>query len=675
MGGTFTDIALLEEGAGTLTVAKVPSIHGDPAAALLNSVRRALERARARPEDVKLLVHGTTLVTNAVLEKKLPPTALVTTEGFRDILEIGRHFRPDMYDLFQDKPEPIVPRDRRFGVRERTAADGRVLAPVRPESAAEIAEAVRRSGAEAVAICLLNAYVNSANEEALEAVLRERLPGVLVSASFAVCREIREYERMSTVTLNAAAMPVMARYLGEIQPRVAAVIPAAEVLLMQSNGGSLTVTAAREMPVRLVTSGPAAGALAVQQIGKLTGRPSVLGIDMGGTSTDISLIHRGELRMTTEGGIAGYPVKLPMIEINTIGAGGGSLAWLDEWGGLHVGPQSAGADPGPVAYGRGGSEPTVTDANLVLGRLHPERLLGGEMRLDLPAARRAVRERIGARLGFDTERAAAGIIRVANSNMERALRVSSAERGYDPREITLVAFGGAGPLHAAALARAVGFPTVLVPETPGVFSALGLVMADVRHDFVQTHLARLDEIKPERFAKLFADLEAQAIEALTRDGIPPDRRVLQRTADLRYLGQAYEVNVPVAAGALGVGAAAEVSRRFHEEHRRLYAHSHPGHPVQFVSARVVAVGLTAAPPLRPRPVTPGKATPKERRPVFFEESDGFVECPIYERAALGPGAEVDGPAIVEQMDTTTVIHPGQRATVDAFGNILIAIGR
>jgi N-methylhydantoinase A len=672
MGGTFTDIALLDEGTGRVTVAKVPSVHRDPAAALVNAVRRALERAGADADAVTLLVHGTTLITNAVLERTLPRAALITTEGFRDVLEIGRHFRPDMYDLFQDKPEPVVPRDRRFSVRERTGASGEVLEPLDPSSARQAADAVKATGAEAVAVCFLNSFLNPANEAAMRALLVEALPGISVSASFEVCREIREFERMSTVALNAAAMPLMARYLEEIGERVGAVIPRAQILLMQSNGGSLTVGAARAMPVRLITSGPAGGALAVQHLGKAAGRTSVLGIDMGGTSTDISLIHGGEVRMTTEGGVGGYPVKLPMIEINTIGAGGGSLAWLDEWGGLHVGPRSAGADPGPVAYGRGGTEPTVTDANLVLGRLHPLRFLGGEMRLDLEAARRSV-ERIGARLGLACERAAAGIVRIANANMERALRVSSAERGYDPREITLVAFGGAGPVHAAALARAVGIPHVLVPERPGVFSALGLVMADIRHDFVQTSLARGEEITSAHLAKLFAELEAQASVALVRDGLGPDRQVLQRSADLRYVGQAYEVNVPVPAGPLDAGVAGEVVRRFHAQHRRLYAHNHPDHPVEFVSARLAAIGLTAAPPLSMRPATGRSVVAKERRPVFFDEADGFDDCPVYDREGLDPGAELSGPAIVEQMDTTTVIHPGQHATVDGLGNLVIAI--
>jgi N-methylhydantoinase A len=674
MGGTFTDIAVLDEAAGRITIAKVPTVHRDPAAALLNAVRRGLDEARVDAAQVTLLVHGTTIVTNAVLEKKLPRTALVTTEGFRDVLEIGRHFRPDMYDLFQDKPESLVSREHRFGVRERTTAAGEVLE--RPDGAAvrQVADAIRASGAEAVAICFLSSFVNPANEAAVKTELAQALPGVFITASFEVCREIREFERMSTAVLNAAAMPLVGQYLAEITARLAAVIPKAQILLMQSNGGSLTVAAARELPVRLLTSGPAGGALAVQQLAKAGGRESVLGIDMGGTSTDISLFHHGTTRMTTEGGIAGYPVKLPMIEINTIGAGGGSLAWLDDWGGLHVGPQSAGADPGPVAYGRGGVDPTVTDANLVLGRLHPERLLGGQMRLDVEAARRAIVERVGVRLGLSVERAAAGIVRIANANMERALRVSSAERGFDPREITLLAFGGAGPLHAAALAQAVGIPTVLVPERPGVFSALGLVMADIRHDFVQTRVVRVAEMTPAALAQLFAALEEDAARALGRDGVPADRRVLQRTADLRYVGQAYEVNVPVPAGLLGPDAPAAVARRFHDEHRRLYAHNHLDHPVEFVNARVAAIGLTAAPPLRMRPPLATRADPKERRPVHFDELDGFASCPVYDREALGPGVALIGPAIVEQMDSTTVIHPDQRVVVDGFGNLLISVG-
>ena len=674
IGGTFTDITVMEEDSGRITISKVPSRRGDPASALIDAVERGLELAKVDAARVSLLVHGSTLVTNAVLEHKLPKAALLTTEGFRDVLEIGRHFRPDMYDLLQDKPLPVVPRERRFCATERTAADGKILEEPDHEAVQGLFDAIRDSGAEAVAICFLNSYVNPENEVLVKDWLRQGLPGIHVSASQEVCREIREFERMSTVALNAAAMPLVTRYLEELTPRIRSVLPNAQILLMQSNGGSLTVDAAQDYPVRLITSGPAGGALAVQRIGKVGQRGDLLGVDMGGTSTDISLIHRGELRMTTEGGIAEHPVMLPMIEINTIGAGAGSIAWLDALNGLHVGPQSAGSEPGPAAYGRGGDEPTVTDASLVLGRLHPDRFLGGEMRMDLDAARRALVKRIGTPLGLSAEAAAAGIIRIANANMERAMRVSSAEKGFDPRDLTLVAFGGAGPMHAAALAQEVGIPTVLVPERPGVFSAVGLVMADIRHDFVQTRIARGADITAARLGPLYAGLDAEARQALARDGVPEADRQLRRSADFRYFGQAYEVNVPVPEGAVDGRSVDTIVQRFHDLHKQLYAHNHPDKPVEFVSGRVAGIGLTSAPPLQGQAGQAGPATPKEHRPVYFDEAADFVDTAVYDRSGLAAGASFEGPAIVEQLDTTTVIHPGQRAEVDEFGNLLIAIG-
>ncbi|MFQ5898636.1 MAG: hydantoinase/oxoprolinase family protein [Candidatus Methylomirabilia bacterium] len=673
IGGTFTDVVLLDEGTAELTVAKVPSLPDDPPGALVAAVLRAIGRAGVSPDLVTLLSHGTTIVTNAVLEGRLPRTALVTTEGFRDILEIGRHLRPDMYDLFQDKPIPIVPRDLRFPVRERIAPDGTVLLPLDPASARIAVHAVAAAGVEAVAVSFLHAYANPDNEARMKAALAAAQPGLYLSASSEICREIREFERIGTVALNAAAMPVVARYLDVLRERTGELLPKAQALFMQSNGGSMTVGAARQAPVHLIYSGPAAGVLAAQFIGRLTGRENVLGFDMGGTSTDISLVHRGAPRMTTEGGVGGHPVKVPMLDVHTIGAGGGSVAWLDSGGGLQVGPRSAGADPGPVSYGRGGTEPTVTDANLVLGRLDPDRFLGGEMPLDREAALALITEKIALPLGVDTIAAASGIIRIANAKMERALRVSSAERGYDPREFTLVAFGGAGPVHAGALAKAVGFPWVLVPEAPGVFSALGLLVADIRHDFVRSYVARADRVAPATLAAICAELEAVGSDALRDDGIDPERWMLQRTADLRYLGQAYEVNVPVPAGILDAAAVAEVVGRFHAEHQRLYAHSASGDPVEFVSLRIAAVGPVVPPALRQRPARP-VAAPTGRRPVFFEESGAFVDCRIYDRATLGPGVTLTGPAIVEQMDSTTVVHPGQVATVDGWGNLLVAVG-
>ncbi|MDG2077613.1 MAG: hydantoinase/oxoprolinase family protein [Arenicellales bacterium] len=674
IGGTFTDITVLDEDTAEITIAKVPSRHGDPAGALIDAVERGLALADVNPADVSLLVHGSTLVTNAVLEKKLPPAALVTTKGFRDVLEIGRHFRPDMYDLQQDKEIPVIPRERRMQVNERITAKGEIQCCPERAEVMSLIETIRDSEAQSVAVCFLNSYINPDNEILVRDWLRQELQGIHVSASYEVCREIREFERTSTVALNAAAMPLVGRYLEDVTPRVRNLLPNAKVLLMQSNGGSLTVDAARDFPARLITSGPAGGALAVRRIGRASERRSLLGVDMGGTSTDISLIVDGDLRMTTEGGISGHPVMLPMIEINTIGAGAGSIAWLDTHNGLHVGPQSAGAEPGPAAYARGGIEPTVADANIVLGRLHPERFAAGGMILDAAAARAALKRRIGDPLDLTPEQAAAGVVRIANANMERAVRVSSAEKGYDPRDITLVAFGGAGPLHAAALATAVGIPSVLVPEQPGVFSAVGLVMSDIRHDFVRTKIVRGDDINTDTLSSLYIELEAEASAALERDGIGQDQRHLERSADFRYVGQAYEVNVPVPAGELDATNVLAAISAFHDTHMQLYAHNHQEKQLEFVSARVAAIGRMSAPPIRSRPKKMRQAVAKECRPVYFDELNDYTETNVYDRSELSPGTTLDGPAIVEQVDTTVLIHPGQKAEVDAQGNLLIHTG-
>lgn len=678
IGGTFTDVTVLDEDAGNVTIAKVPSRRSDPGGALLDAVETGLKAANVDARRVTLLVHGTTIVTNAVLENKLPKTALVTTKGFRDVLEIGRHFRPDMYDLQQDRAAPIIPRNRRYGLDERTAANGEVLVqPVRAEFR-RLLDNIKADDVEAVAICFLNSYVNPENEAQVLAWLREEMADVAVSASYDVCREMREFERISTVSVNAAAMPLVAKYLSEITPNIRKILPNAKILLMQSNGGSLTVDAARAYPARILTSGPAGGALAVQRMSKATRIRNLLGVDMGGTSTDISLIQDGEVQMTTEAEVANRPIKLPMIAINTIGAGAGSIAWLDEANGLHVGPHSAGSDPGPVAYGRGGTEPTVTDANIVLGRLLPKYFASGRIKLDVEASRRAIEEKIGDRLGMSVEEAAQGIIRIANANIERAVRVSSAEKGFDPRTITMVAFGGAGPMHAAALGKAAGMPTVLVPGQPGVFSAVGLVMADIRHDFVQTRILRGREITPTVLKEIYAGLENLGRDALDTDAVPSGKQVVTRTADLRYVGQAYEINVPVPDGEIDEAVIGTVFDRFHALHNQFYAHCHPGKKIEFVSGRLTATGSMSAPPIgkfRTADAVDFSAPANQGfHPVYFEEVGSYVDAPVYLRETLSPGAKVDGPAVVVQLDTTIIIHPGQRATVDDHTNLLIATG-
>jgi N-methylhydantoinase A len=578
-----------------------------------------------------------------------------------------------MYDLQQDKPTPIVPRERCFTLAERTAADGAILLAPTQEALDQLVEEIRNSKAVSVAICFLNSFANSSNEAATRDWLVKKLPGIHVSASSDICPEIREFERMSTVVLNAAAMPLVGKYLLELTERVKAVLPQSKILLMQSNGGSLTVPAAKNLPARLITSGPAGGALAVQRVGKVTQYPNLLGLDMGGTSTDISLIQKGELRMTTEGAISGRPIKLPMNEINTIGAGAGSIAWLDEANGLHVGPHSAGSDPGPVAYLKGGTEPTVTDANLVLGRLNPARFASGLISLDVEASRKAILERVARPLGLSIEEAALGIIRIANANMERAVRVSSAEKGYDPRQLMLVAFGGAGPMHAGALAKNAGIPTVLVPEQPGVFSAVGLATADIRHDFVQTRVLKGAQVNAENLLPLYDRLQKLGEEALAKDGIPDAARRFARSADLRYAGQAYEVNVPIE-GKLDKAGLDAMRSQFHALHQQLYAHNHPDRAVEFVSARLTALGLTSAPPMREVKEAAKKPAPKEQQKVYFEETGSFQATPVFDRASLTPGTKFAGPAIVEQIDTTVIIHPGQEVHVDKFGNLLIRTG-
>lgn len=674
IGGTFTDITVLDEVSRKITIAKVPSRKGDPAAALVDSVERGIKLANVDASDVSMLVHGSTIVTNAILENKLPKTALVTTGGFRDLLEIGRHFRPDMYDLQQDKPLPVVPRERCFTIPERTAADGAVLLEPSQKDMDRLVTEICESGASSVAICFLNSFANPSNEIVVRDWLVKNLDNVTVSASCDVAPEIREFERMSTVVLNAAAMPLVGKYLIELTERVQAVLPKTKVLLMQSNGGSLTVGAAKDLPARLITSGPAGGALAVQRVGKSTQYPNLLGLDMGGTSTDISLIQKGELRMTTEGAISGRPIKLPMIEINTIGAGAGSIAWLDEANGLHVGPHSAGSEPGPVAYGKGGTEPTVTDANLVLGRLNPARFAGGLIELDVDASRKAILEKVARPLGLSLEHAALGIIRIANANMERAVRVSSAEKGFDPRELMLVAFGGAGPMHAAALAKSAGIPTVLVPEQPGVFSAVGLVTADIRHDLVQTRVLKGEAVTAANLRPLYDQLRKLGDDALSRDGIANEARQFTRSADLRYVGQAYEVNVTLPDGPLGDAALDRMRAEFHSLHKQLYAHNHPDKSIEFVSARLTALGLTSAPDMHAVAETGKEPVAKESLKVFFEEPDAFTDTPVYDRSDLQPGASFAGPAIVEQVDTTVIIHPEQTVRVDKFGNLLINTG-
>jgi N-methylhydantoinase A len=679
IGGTFTDATLLDEATGALRIAKVSTTPGDPSIGFMEAVRRILAQAGVSPGEVGRVVHATTVATNAIIEGQVAPTGFVTTDGFRDLLEIQRQVRPSLYDLQFEKPRPLVPRYLCFGVPERLDARGQVLIPLDEAAVAQVADDLRREGVQAVAICLLHAYLNPAHERRVAEILRARLPEVSVSASSEVAPEFREYTRASTTVINAAIQPVVARYLGSIEERLRADGLDAELLVMQSSGGMFPFAAARERPVFMVESGPAAGVIAAGYLGDQIGQPNVISFDMGGTTAKAGLIQDGVPRITKDyevgataraglgaGRGSGYPIRTPVIDLVEIGAGGGSIAWIDSGGALRVGPRSAGADPGPACYGRG-DEPTVTDANLLLGRLNPDYFLGGEIRLDVERARRAIEARCAARLGLGAVETAHAIVEIANAAMAGAIRLVSVQRGYDPREHVLVAFGGAGPAHACRLAAEVEVPTTVVPVSPGIFSALGLLVTDLKHEYAATRLERVERLDAAAVEATFLALEAQGRDALARDGVAGAQVEVERQVDLRYVGQSYELTVPYGQGML---------ERFHREHDRAYGYAAPSEPVELVNLRLTALGRIPKPRLREAAVGgDAAAAGKGRRPVYFAEAGGFVDCPVYDRGRLPGGAILSGPAAVEELDSTTIVHPGYVARVDRHGNLILEKAR
>ncbi len=679
IGGTFTDATLIDEETGSVAIAKVLTTPSDPSEGFMQAVERALAEGHVATAQVGFVVHATTVATNAIIEGKIARSGFVTTEGFRDLLEIARQVRPTLYDTQFEKAKPLVPRDRAIGVRERLGPAGEVLTPLDDGSVREAAALMRREEVESVAVCLLHSYVNPAHEQRIGEILAEELPGVPISLSAEVAPEFREYLRASTTVINAVIRPVVQRYLEGIERRLAGAGIEAKLLVMQSSGGVFSAEAAARRPVFMVESGPAAGVIAAAYLGETLGQPDLLSFDMGGTTAKVGLIQGGRPSVTKDyavggqagagiGGmsLSGYPVRTPVVDLVEIGAGGGSIAWIDSGGLLRVGPRSAGADPGPVCYRRGGTEPTVTDANLVLGRLNPAYFLGGEMGLDVEGARAAIEERLAEPLGLSLTDAANGIVEIANAAMVNALHLISVQRGYDPRDFVLVGFGGAGPVHANALARDAEMPTLVIPRSPGIFSATGLLTTDLKRDAAVTIMRRLDELDGSEAEATFAGLEAGGREELEREGLTADAIEFVRQIDLRYVGQSYELTI--AAGPLQEKA--ELLERFHVEHDRVYGFAAPAEPVEVVSLRLTSVGRIAKPPARPLE-RGGAAEPKERRRVHFAEAGGFVDCPIYDRYGLPAGASFTGPAVVEEFDSTTVVHPGFAVRVDELGNLVI----
>jgi N-methylhydantoinase A len=675
VGGTFTDLALFDTASNTLEFAKTSSTPTDQAQGVESGIQRIAQRCNVKPSAIAFLAHGTTVATNALLERRGASCALLVTEGFRDVLHIGRQDRPKLYDWFARRPEPLLPRHLCFEVRERVLHTGEVLVSLDEAHAVAAIEAAKTAGVTAVAVCLLHAYANPLHERRLLELIRMHFPEADVSLSSEVLPEFKEYERMSTTVANAYVMPIVRHYVASLEQRVHSHGIGAGLHIMQSNGGLMTARTASEQSVRTMLSGPAAGALGAVALARQAGFPSTITVDMGGTSFDICLAHQGQLRYSKESEIGGLPIKVPMIDIHTLGAGGGSIAWIDAGGALRTGPRSAGAVPGPACYGRGGKDPTVTDANLVLGRLNADYFLGGEIALDVGAARAAIAERIATPLGIGIETAAEGIVKVINATMVRGMRSVSVEKGFDPREFVLVAFGGGGPVHASDLARNFGAPRVLVPLAPGVTSAIGLLMADLRYDFTETYLGPLSECDAERLTRLFVDLELRAVEQMTRDSVSPEHVALARSAEVRYHGQGFELEVAVPGGTLDSLAIERIREAFHAAHSQHYGYAMRDQQVVLVNAQVTAIAQLPKPAADPAAPTNDDGRPdvalKDRRRMYVEGE--WTTATVYDRALLAPGMCIDGPAIVEQIDSTTVLLPGDCGRVDQLRNMIVQV--
>ncbi|MDE2516784.1 MAG: hydantoinase/oxoprolinase family protein [Rhodospirillales bacterium] len=671
-GGTFTDVCLFEEETGRVAVWKVSSTPQDPSLGIAQSVAEGLAEIGATPAAIAYFGHGTTVATNALIQHRGVRTGLIVTEGFRDLLEIGRQKRPDLYDLQADKPETLVPRDLRLEVAERVRHDGTIERALDAEGVRHAARQLRAAGVAAVAVCFLYGFMRPEHESLARRILAEEFPEAFLCTGHEVAPEFREYERLSTAVVNAYLGPVMQGYIERLGTRLAELGVAVTPHLTQSNGGVIGFAEAARLPVRTVLSGPSTGVVAAQEIGRTAGFPDLITFDMGGTSTDVALLAGGACRLTSEAVVHGYPIKAPMLDIHTVGAGGGSIAYVDSGGLLKVGPRSAGAAPGPVCYDKGNTEPTVTDANVVLQTLNPSHLLGGRMAVRQDLARAAI-GRLADALGLDTMRTAQGILSVVIANMARAIRVISVQRGHDPRDYTLIAFGGAGPLHAARLARELDIARVLVPRNPGILCATGLLLTDLRADFSATRLVKLEPGAVTEIAAQFTALDARAAAWFAQEAVPEASRRLTRTVDMRYAGQNYEIAVPLPDGGLDSAALDHLARDFAAAHRRLYGFEAEGEPVQLVTYRVEAAGMVRKAAFRREAEGDADASGAIRasREVWLAEAGGFVSCPVYDRALLQAGNHFAGPAIVEQMDTTTVVLPGMTARVDPWLNLIL----
>jgi N-methylhydantoinase A len=666
-GGTFTDLVLYDGDTGELRIAKVSSTPGAPSRAVFES----FAKAGVDTATISYFVHGTTVATNALIERKGAAVALLTTDGFRDILRIQRVTRPGHFDLHWVKPKHFVPRSRCIGIPERVLCDGEVLIPLDESRVRdEVARLRDAGGVSAIAVSYLFSFVNPAHEVRTRELIEEVWPGVQVSLSHEVLPRWREYERTSTTVLDAYLKPVMHDYMQQLE-NTCRERGIGQLLVLRSNGGVMTPAKAKQQPIGLVRSGPSGGIMASAALGRLLGLGDLIACDMGGTSFEACLLPGSEPAFTNREELEyGVPIALTMVDARAIGAGGGSLATVDAAGILTVGPQSAGADPGPACYGRGGVQATVTDANVILGRLSPSFELAGDLAVDVDAAARAL-DVLAAQLGLSRERVAQGIVDVANSNMAQALRLVSTDRGYDPRDSTLIAYGGAGPLHACELAGALQVGRVLVPVYPGAFSAFGALLADTRFDYTQTRWMRMRDLDVEAANDVFRRLEARAAEDFRHEGFDEAPRLV-RSIDMRYVGQNWELDVPVPGGELTADNFAACTRLFEAEHERFYGYSIPGEELELLTFNVAATGTRHTIDL-PRLGTGPQPEPRERRGVVFRADEGPVETAVYHRNSFHAGTEIEGPAVVGQVDATTLLPPGSIGRVDEYGNLLITV--
>jgi N-methylhydantoinase A len=686
IGGTFTDVVILDPASGRLSLGKRLTSTDNPARAVTEVLREMLGRDGIAAREVGKAIHGTTLVTNLIIERKGASTGLLTSRGFRDALEIGREMRYDIYDIFLELPRPLVPRRRRLEVDERLDHRGEVLTPLTPEEAERAVSRLLTLGVESVAISLLHSFRNPAHERMLRDLILAKRPGFPVSLSSEVAPEVREYERTSTTVANAYAMPAVRRYMETLEKGLVELGTGGRLYIILSNGGIASPQTASHYPIRLLESGPAGGALAAAWVGKQTGQDNIISFDMGGTTAKTCIIQDGDPLRVNEFEVgrvyrfkkgSGLPVKIPVIEMIEIGAGGGSTASIGPLGLLKVGPESAGADPGPACYGRGGKEPTVTDADLILGYLDPSFFLGGEMKLDPKLAEASLREKIAGPLNLSLERAAWGVHEVVNENMANASRIHAVEKGIDPRRFSLVAFGGAGPVHAYQVAEKLRLETIVVPAGAGVCSAFGFLLAPMSFELSRSYITRLEELQWERLNSIYAELEANGRELLLDAGVPLGDMQFIRSADMRYAGQGFEISVGLPAGRYGPGQREEFHRAFEKEYQGIYQRLCPEIPIEGVNWRLVATGprpQIAAGTWWSRGTSLGEALKGKRR-IYLPGPARYEEVPVFDRYRLPVGEKLDGPAVVEERESTLVMNGPATAWVEPSGSLMVRLVR